>query len=87
MIEIWGFLQKLYWDAYELPSYYLGIKEEKECHIFTILFLLFIILYVAILIKISIEVYHIKKKNRELKRRIDKLLLGILEEKDIKKNI
>jgi len=87
MKEIWGFLQKLYWDAYELPSYYLGIKEERECHIFTILFLLFIILYIAILVKISIEVYYIRKKNKESKRRIDKLLLGILEEKDIKKSI
>jgi hypothetical protein len=82
MTKIWEFLQKLYWDAYDLPSFYLGIEGETACHIFTALFLILLALGWVWIIKMRIEIYHIRKSNRETKKRIDKLLLGVLEEKD-----
>ena len=82
MTKIWEFLQKLYWDAYDLPSFDLGIEGETACHIFTALFLILLTLGWVWIIKMRIEIYHIRKSRRATKKRIDKLLLGMLEEKD-----
>jgi len=82
MPKIWDFLQKLYWDAYDLPSYYLGIEGETSCHIFTALFLIILALAWIWIIKTKIEIHKMRKERRESKKRIDKLLLGVIEEKD-----
>ena len=82
MKEIWEFFKDLYVSAYDLPSFYLGIEGELECHIFTILFLILLTLGWVWIIKMRIEIYRIRKSSRASKKRIDKLLLGVLEEKD-----
>jgi len=82
MKGVWEFFKKLYWDAYELPSYYLKIEGELECHLFTIGFILFILLMIIWIIKMQKEILVIRKERRAMKKRIDKLLLGVLEERD-----
>lgn len=84
MKPIWEFFQKLYWDAYDLPSYYLGIEGEITAHIFTVAFLLLLLLAWIYIIKLRIDIYKIRKDSKAIQRRIDKLLIGILEDKNKK---
>jgi hypothetical protein len=82
MKEAWEFFKKIYWDAYDLPSYYLGIEGDIPCHIFTSLFLMLLLIVWIWIMKMKIEIYKMRKENKSRKKRIDKLLLGVLEEKD-----
>jgi len=82
MQKIWEFLQKIYWEAYDLPSFYIGIEGNVSCHIFTSLFLILLLIGWIWIIKMRIGIYKMRKEGRSRKKRIDKLLLGVLEEKD-----
>jgi hypothetical protein len=82
MHDIWEFLKKLYWDAYDLPSFYIGIKGDIPCHIFTSLFLILLLIIWIWIVKMKIGIYKMRKEGGSRKKRIDKLLLGVLEGND-----
>ena len=82
MSKIWEFFKKSYEEAYDVPNFYLGIDNELYCHIFTIFFILAILLGSIHVIKLIWSLRENKEQRRERKRKMEKLILGILEEKD-----
>jgi hypothetical protein len=84
MDKIWEILKRAYEDLYDLPHFYLGIKDETYCHIFSAVFILILILGIALTIKTRIEIYYIRKERRASQRRIEKLLIMSLDNKKTK---
>jgi hypothetical protein len=82
MSKIWEFFKGLYEEAYDLPSFYLGIEDELYCHMFTIFFILCIFLGAVYTIKMVLSIRETKEKERKRKRKTEKLILRVLEEKD-----
>lgn len=76
------FFKRLYYEAYDLPNFYLGIENETYCHIFTSFFLLALVLSWALIVRYIILDQKSRKKDRELRKRMEKNILNVLEEKD-----
>lgn len=76
------FLKRMYEQAYDVPNFYLGIENELYCHIFTIFFILVIFLGGAYIIKLVLSLIESKEERMERKKKIEKMILGILEEKE-----
>ena len=82
------FLKRLYESAYDLPSFYIGIEGELQCHIFTIFFLLALFLSFLLLIRMAVGSRQTRREKRRRKRNMEKNVLKVLEEKDKnKKNL
>lgn len=75
------FFKRAYLEVYDIPSFYMGWENEFLCHLFSVFFIMALFLGCAYLIKIMFF-----SKNREdkkkRKRNIEKMLLGVLEEKN-----
>ena len=84
MIE---FLKRAYEQVYDLPYYYLGIQGETACHLFSIFFILALFLSMGLIIKELIGFRKRGKKSKLLKRKMEKSLLGALEEHDKNKKV
>lgn len=82
MSKIWELLKRFYEEAYDLPNFYLGIEDKLYCHVFTIFFILALILGAIYSIKLIRSLGESKEERKERKKRIEKLILGVLEEKD-----
>jgi len=82
MSPIWEFLKRAYEEAYDLPNFYLGIENELYCHVFTIFFLIALFTAVALNIKMVLSMRGSKKERKAWKKKIEKSILGVLEEKD-----
>jgi hypothetical protein len=76
------FLERFYEDIYSLPNFYLGIEDEYTCHVFSISFLIFLLLMSIFIIKTGIGASTLKKERGKIKKRINKMILGVVEEKD-----
>jgi len=85
MIE---FFKKAYYDAYDLPNFYLGIENELYCHAFTIFFILAIFLSFLYIGRLIIGSKESRRKKRKQRIKMEKMVLGVLEDKNKnKKNI
>lgn len=82
MSKIWEFFKKFYDEAYDLPNFYLGIEDELYCHVFTAFFILALFLGLAYVIKLILSLRETKEDKIKRKRKIEKLILGVLEEKE-----
>ncbi len=76
------FLKRMYEQAYDIPNFYLEIENELYCHVFTIFFILALFLGAAYITKLLLSLRETKEEKRERKRKMDKMILGVLEEKD-----
>jgi len=74
-----------YEELYDIPKYYVKIDSEIGCHIFTIAFIIFIILIIWVLIKNLNDVLKLKEDNRILRRKIEKHLYSVLKDKNTNK--
>ena len=72
----------MYDQAYDVPNFYLGIENELYCHVFTIFFILLLFLAASYIIKMYLSLGGGRKERLKRKREMDKMILGILEEKD-----
>ena len=81
------FLKRMYEQAYDVPNFYLGIENELYCHVFTIFFILLLFLAFAYLIKMYSSLGGGRRERLKRKREMDKMILGILEEKDKNKKV
>jgi hypothetical protein len=82
------FLRDRYYELYDLPNFYLGIENETYCHIFSILFLIFLAGLILLAIKNAREYYTLRRDRRIIQRKIERSIMGVLEEKDKnKKNL
>jgi hypothetical protein len=77
----------MYYDAYDLPNYYLKIEDPLYCHIFTIVFLILLTAFIIFDIKLIIETHKIRRERKAIDRRIEKLLFGNLGDKDKNKKL
>ena len=84
MIE---FLKRAYEQVYDLPYYYLGIQGELACHLFSIFFILALFLSMLYLIKEMIGFRKRGKESKKLKRKMEKSLLGAMEEHNKNKKV
>jgi hypothetical protein len=82
MSKIWEFLKRFYEEAYDVPNFYLEIEDKLYCHVFTIFFILSIFLGVAYVIKMLLSLRETKEDRMKRKKKMEKLILGVLEEKD-----
>lgn len=80
------FLKQRYYELYDLPNYYLGIEEEWKCHVFSILFIIILIISSIWVIKTGIEIYKSKKERMKSFRSIQKSLMAHYDKKDKNKN-
>ena len=72
----------MYEQAYDVPNFYLGIENELYCHVFTIFFILLLFLGFAYIIKLYFSLGDGRKERKKRRKEMDKMILGILEEKD-----
>lgn len=72
---------KAYYDLYDLPHIYLKIEGEFYCHAFSILFIIFIISMFIFGYKQIKDIIELKKINKILKRKIQKHLMILLDDK------
>ena len=74
------FLKRLYYEAYDLPAFYIGIDEGWKSHLFTIFFILALFLSFAYIIRLMIGSKKERKARREMKRKMERSLLDVFEE-------
>ena len=85
---MWEFLKRAYEEVYDLPNFYLGFEEEWYCHVFSVLFLLAMFLSIAYVFQIMFRGSKKRRiEERKRKRSIERMILGVLEEKDKNKKV
>ncbi len=72
------FFRSVYYAFYDIPKNYIGIKGERELHIFTVLSILLLISFITFMTKNIIETHKLIKHNKKIKRSIEKKIYGIL---------
>jgi len=77
----------MYESAYDLPNYYLKIEDPTYCHIFTILFIILLVVAWIFVIKLIISTHKIRRERKEIEKRIRKILFTSLGDKDINKKL
>jgi hypothetical protein len=88
MPQIYEFFKRTYEQLYDLPHFYLEIENELYCHIFTIFFTLALFLGFAYITKLLLGFIKSSKKRKKIRKKMDIMILGVLEDKDKnKKNI
>jgi hypothetical protein len=82
------FLIDRYYELYDLPNFYLGIEEPWKCHLFSILFIVILIILTIWVIKTGKEIYLSKIERIKQLRKIQKTLMKPYDNKNKnKKNI
>ena len=81
MSPIWEFFKRAYEEVYDLPNFYLEIENELYCHIFSIFFILALFLALLFIIKNMVEMRRSGRKDKKRRIRMEKSILGVLEEK------
>jgi len=80
------FLKQRYYELYDLPSFHLGIEDPWKCHVFSILFIIILLVVIAWIIKTGIEVSKSKRERMRSLRKIQKTLMEHYDDKNKNEN-
>ena len=81
------FFKRAYEQVYDFPNFYLGIENELYCHAFSIFMILALFLSLLLITREFIRFNKRGKKNKEMKRRMERNVLSTLGEKDKNKKV